>query len=89
MRVCARSVSIRVSICVCVRRIKKRTCKHIVSLCVCPCAYLKARQCEMVYNVCTCVYVCVCVFAAGSGDICCVVGWEQSTAGSRSLRARR
>lgn len=31
----------------------------------------------------------VCVFVAVSGDICCVVGWERSTVGRRSLRLRR
>lgn len=72
----------------CEWEIIKRICRYTVSLCVRVYVHIwKQDSVRCVYNVCTCVYVCV--FAAGSGDICCVVGWEQSTAGSRSLRPRR
>lgn len=47
---------------------------------------------ERLYVYCACgiVYIGLCcVFVAVSGDICCVVGWERSTVGRRSLRLRR
>lgn len=73
---------INVLICVSVR-VCVSAPAHAASLSVCLCACVTKRR-VMCVRRSTCV-----VFAAVSGDICCVVGWEQITAGCRSLRLRR
>lgn len=74
---------------------KTKTCLGWFRLCMC----VYGLEMYLYVSICVwwgawdymCTYhsVCMRVFAAVSGDICCVVGWELSAVGCESLRLRR